>query len=70
VAVVPSNQVWSTDINCLRREHGFADLVAIIGVMIALSSEIEVGFLPHDAQGLEAAEPADLDVIEISPAGL
>lgn len=39
-------------------------------VVIALSSGIEVAFLPHDAQGLEVARPADLDVIEISPSGL
>lgn len=39
-------------------------------VVIALSSGIEVGFLPHDAQGLEAAKPSDLDIIEISPSGL
>jgi hypothetical protein len=39
-------------------------------VVIALSSGIEVAFLAHDAQGLEVAKPADLDVIEISPSGL
>lgn len=39
-------------------------------VVIGLSSGIELSFLPHDAQGLEAAKPADLDVIEISPSGL
>lgn len=39
-------------------------------VVIGLSSGIELSFLPRDAQGLEAARPADLDVIEISPSGL
>ena len=39
-------------------------------VVIGLSSGIEIGFLPHATQGLEAAKPADLDVIEISPSGL
>jgi len=46
---------------CDRRVHR---------VVIALSSGIEVAFLAHDAQGLELAKPADLDVIEISPSGL
>ncbi|MBV5274253.1 MAG: DUF2442 domain-containing protein [Lamprocystis purpurea] len=39
-------------------------------VVIGLSSGIELGFLPHDAQGLETAKPTDLDLIEISPSGL
>ncbi len=39
-------------------------------IVIGLSSGIEVGFLPRDAQGLEEAKPADLDIIEISPSGL
>ncbi|WP_295447343.1 DUF2442 domain-containing protein [uncultured Thiodictyon sp.] len=39
-------------------------------VVIGLSSGIERSFLPHAAQGLEAARPADLDLIEISPSGL
>ncbi|WP_295387705.1 DUF2442 domain-containing protein [uncultured Thiodictyon sp.] len=39
-------------------------------VVIGLSSGIELSFLPHDAQGLEAAKPADLDLIEVSPSGL
>jgi hypothetical protein len=39
-------------------------------VVVGLSSGIEIGFLPHATQGLEAAKPADLDVIEISPSGL
>jgi len=39
-------------------------------VVIRLSSGLEIAFPPHDAQGLETAKPADLDVIEISPSGL
>lgn len=39
-------------------------------VVIGLSSGLEVAFSPRDAQGLEAARPADLDPIEISPSGL
>src|SRR3974390_655375 len=39
-------------------------------VVIRLSSGLEVAFSPHDAQGLEAAKPADLDTVEISPSGL
>ena len=39
-------------------------------VGIALSSGLEIGFKPHDAQGLEAARPAQLADIEISPSGL
>lgn len=39
-------------------------------VVITLSTGIEIAFVPHAAQGLETARPADLDVIEISPSGL
>lgn len=39
-------------------------------VVIALSTGLEIGFKPHDAQGLEAASPAQLADIEISPSGL
>ncbi len=39
-------------------------------VVIALSTGLEIGFKPHDAQGLEAAHPAQLADIEISPSGL
>jgi hypothetical protein len=39
-------------------------------VIVRLSSGIEVGFAPRDTQGLEAAKPAKLDLIEISPSGL
>ena len=39
-------------------------------IVVALSSGLEIAFKPHDAQGLEAARPAQLAVIEISPSGL
>jgi hypothetical protein len=39
-------------------------------VVIRLSSNLEVSFLPSDAQGLEKATPSQLDEIEISPSGL
>jgi hypothetical protein len=39
-------------------------------IVILLNSGLEVAFSPRDAQGLEAARPADLDTIEISPSGL
>jgi len=39
-------------------------------VVVVLSTGIEVAFSPQAAQGLEAARPADLDLIEISPSGL
>jgi hypothetical protein len=39
-------------------------------VVIALSTGLEIGFKPHDVQGLEAARPAQLAEIEISPSGL
>lgn len=39
-------------------------------VVITLSTGLEIGFKPHDAQGLEAARPAQLADIEISPSGL
>jgi hypothetical protein len=39
-------------------------------VVIALSTGLEIGFKPHDAQGLEAARPVQLADIEISPSGL
>jgi hypothetical protein len=39
-------------------------------VVIGLSSNLDVGFLPSDAQGLEKATPSQLDEIEISPTGL
>jgi hypothetical protein len=39
-------------------------------VVVRLTSGIDVGFSPRDTQGLEAAKPAQLDDIEISPSGL
>jgi len=39
-------------------------------IVIRLSSGLEVGFSPRDAQGLENATPSQLDAIEISPSGL
>jgi len=38
-------------------------------IVIALSSGAEFAFPRNLAQGLEAADPADLDIIEISPSG-
>ncbi len=38
-------------------------------VILELSTGDKVAFPPRRAQGLETAEPADLDVIEISPSG-
>lgn len=39
-------------------------------LVIGLSTGIEVAFRPRDAQGLERANPHQLDTIEISPSGL
>jgi len=39
-------------------------------VVITLDSGVELAFLPHMAQGLEAATPADLADAHISPSGL
>ena len=38
-------------------------------IVIRLSSGLDVGFSPDDAQGLENAKAAQLDEIEISPSG-
>jgi hypothetical protein len=38
-------------------------------VFIQLSSGLDVGFSPRDAQGLEAATAAQLSPIEVSPSG-
>lgn len=38
-------------------------------VVIQLSTGDKLAFPPRRAQGLEAAKPSDLDVIEISPSG-
>lgn len=39
-------------------------------VVITMSTGVEIGFKPHDAQGLEHSRPSDLENIEISPSGL
>ncbi len=39
-------------------------------VVISLSSKLDVSFSPCDAQGLERAEPEELEEIEITPSGL
>jgi hypothetical protein len=39
-------------------------------IVVRLSSGLDVGFAPRDAQGLENAKPEQLDEIEISPSGL
>ena len=38
-------------------------------VVIELSSGLEVGFLPENAEGLAEASPAELEKIEITPSG-
>jgi hypothetical protein len=38
-------------------------------IVITLSTNLDVAFSPRDAEGLENASPAQLDVIEISPSG-
>jgi Protein of unknown function (DUF2442) len=38
-------------------------------VVIDLSSKLTLSFSPRDAQGLERANPSELDEIEISPSG-
>jgi len=39
-------------------------------VVIRLTTGIEIGFAPRQVEGLENAKAEDLDVIEITPAGL
>lgn len=39
-------------------------------IVISFDTGLDLSFSPHNAQGLEHARPADLDVIEISPSGL
>ncbi len=39
-------------------------------VVLSLSSNFEIAFHPHDAQGLENCTPGELSEIEISPSGL
>ena len=38
-------------------------------IVVGLSSGLDIGFAPGDAQGLEGARPEDLEEIEISPSG-
>ena len=39
-------------------------------VVIHLSSRMDLSFSPCDAEGLENAKPAQLEVMEVSPSGL
>jgi hypothetical protein len=39
-------------------------------IMVMLSNGLELAFPPHLAEGLADAKPADLAIIEITPAGL
>lgn len=39
-------------------------------IVVELSSQVIVSFLPSDVQGLEKATPSQLNAIEISPSGL
>ena len=39
-------------------------------IVVRLSSGLDIAFATRDAQGLESAEPDQLDPIEISPSGL
>ncbi len=39
-------------------------------IVVRLNSGIDVGFSPRNMHRLESAQPAQLDVIEISPSGL
>jgi len=39
-------------------------------IMVTLSNGLELAFPPHLAEGLAGAKPADLAIIEITPAGL
>lgn len=39
-------------------------------IVVGLSTGLEIAFPPKAAQGLEKAQPKDLDQIEISPSGL
>jgi len=47
-----------------RYDHG------VSRVTVTLSNGLELAFPPHLAEGLADAKPADLSVIEITPAGL
>jgi len=63
--------------------HGAGDLQAAVPravsahydrqnqrIVIDLSSKLTISFSPRDAQGLQNAEPSELEQIEISPSGL
>jgi hypothetical protein len=39
-------------------------------VIVTLAGGVDLSFSPREAQGLEAAKPAQLQTIEISPSGL
>ena len=39
-------------------------------IVIELSSKLTISFSPRDAQGLQNADPSELEQIEISPSGL
>lgn len=39
-------------------------------IVISLETGLDLAFSPHHVQGFEKAQPADLDVVEISPSGL
>jgi Protein of unknown function (DUF2442) len=58
----------------LRERHSYAVRAyydqARNRVVIELANGVEIAFDPHQAQGLEDAAPADLEDIEITPAGL
>lgn len=38
-------------------------------IVISLNNKLDVSFSPNDAQGLEHAQPSQLEEIEISPSG-
>ena len=58
----------------LRERHSYAVRAyydrARNRVVIELANGVEIAFDPHRVQGLEDAAPADLEDIEITPAGL
>jgi hypothetical protein len=59
----------------IRRESGPQAVAArydrrVGRIMVTLSNGLELAFPPHLAEGLADAKPADLAIIEITPAGL
>lgn len=59
----------------MRRESGPHAVAArydrrVGRIMVTLSNGLELAFPPHLAEGLADAKPADLAIIEITPAGL